>query len=71
MDKKLTKYMKIGSPQNKQTYPIVQTVTDDNTIKHKHIIILYVITAWPVFISNEYWNHIFILINWNTLLRIT
>ena len=33
MDKKLTKYMKIWSPQNKQTYPIAQTVAD-NTIKH-------------------------------------
>ena len=35
MDKKLTKYTKIWSPQKKQTYPTVQTVTD-NTIKHKH-----------------------------------
>ena len=35
MDKKLTKYTKIRSPQNKQTYHTVQTVTD-NTIKHKH-----------------------------------
>ena len=35
MDKKLTKYMEILSPQNKQTYPTVQTITN-NTIKHKH-----------------------------------
>ena len=35
MDKKLTKYTKIWSPQNKQTYLIVQTVID-NTLKHKH-----------------------------------
>ena len=25
----------------------------------------------PVLISSEYWNHIFIHINWNTLLRVT
>ena len=31
MDKELTKYTKIWSPQTKQTYPTVQTVTD-NTI---------------------------------------
>ena len=35
MDKKLTKYMKILSPQNIQTYSTVQTITD-NTIKHQH-----------------------------------
>ena len=35
MDKKLTKSTKIQSPHNKQTYPTVQTVTD-NTIKHKN-----------------------------------
>ena len=32
MDKKLTKSL---SRQNEQTYPTVQTVTD-NTTKHKH-----------------------------------
>ena len=32
MDKKLTKSKKNCSPQNKQTYPAVRTVTD-NTIK--------------------------------------
>ena len=42
MDKKLTKSTKIWSPQNKQTYPTVQTVTD-NTIKHKK----YLITGLP------------------------
>ena len=35
MDKKLTKSTKIGSLRNEQTYPTVQTVTD-NTIKQKH-----------------------------------
>ena len=35
MDKKLTKYTKIWSPQNKQTYPTVQTIID-STIKLKH-----------------------------------
>ena len=65
MDKKLTGKIHENStpPQNEQTYPTVQTVTD-NTIKHKH-------TLWPAFISSEYWNHIFIYINWNTLLRVT
>ena len=33
MDKKQTKSTKIWSPQNKQTYPTEQIVTD-NTIKH-------------------------------------
>ena len=37
MDKKLTKYTKIWFPQNKQTYPTVQTVTD-NTIKQTYLI---------------------------------
>ena len=37
MDKKLTKSTKILFPQNGQTYPTVQIVTD-NTIKHKHIL---------------------------------
>ena len=35
MDKKLTKSTKVWSLRNEQTYPTVQTVTD-NTIKHKH-----------------------------------
>ena len=34
MDKELTKSTKISSPQNKQTCPTVQTITD-NTIKLK------------------------------------
>ena len=34
MVKKLTKYTKIWSPQNKQIYPTVHTGTD-YTIKHK------------------------------------
>ena len=35
MDKKLTNFMKIWSLQNKQTYPSLQTFTD-NTVTHKH-----------------------------------
>ena len=35
MDKKLMKSTKIWFLRNEQTYPTVQTVTD-NTIKHKH-----------------------------------
>ena len=35
MDKKLTQSTKILPPRNEQTYPTVQTVTD-NTTKHKH-----------------------------------
>ena len=60
MDKKLTKYTKISSPHNKQTYLTVQTVTD-NTIKY-NTNILY---NWSASIRSEYWNHIFICINWN------
>ena len=54
-------YPKIGCLR----YPTVQNVTD-NTIKHKRT--LY---NSPVFISSEYWKHIFICINWNTILRVT
>ena len=35
MDNILTKSVKILFPRSEQTYPTVQTVTD-NTIKHKH-----------------------------------
>ena len=44
MDKKLTKYTKILSPQNIQTYPTVQNIID-NTRKHKHTLLSAVNTA--------------------------
>ena len=46
MDKKLTKSTKIWSLRNEQTYPTVQTVTD-NIIKHK----TYLIRNWPAFLA--------------------
>ena len=35
MDKKLTKYAKTWSPQNMQTYPTVQTITDNTLLTYQ------------------------------------
>ena len=56
MDKKQTKSTKIWSPQNKQTYPTEQTVTN-NTIKHvTHNTVATARNFWYVkkFISCEF-----------------
>ena len=58
MDKKLTKSTKILSLRNKQTYPTVQTVTD-NIITHKHTLKLVNLKL----LISEQCIHIFVRIN--------